>query len=342
MLHAWARRAILSFILAPLVLAGTAEAAFAAPEPSEPSEPSDIHEPIKPLKDRPPSVGPRVEWNKAWPRFRWWEYVATPLVLAGGLSMRFFLDPPDNKWQKPPSFDESVQRAMGIQGDTVARDFWQTFSDYSFRGAMVYPVIDVGVAALIHQSPDVAWQMLMVDLEGFAVTGLGIFALQALVAREPPYGRYCTGPSADADCNEPDRWRSFPSGHVAIGVAGAALTCLHHARMPLYGGKVADSAACWASVVLASGNLVGRVAANRHYMTDVMAGTVIGVLGGFVVPAALHYGFHNEARWGPSPLGAPSNKKKRRTADGVRMMIAPYGGVSGDERAMGAQVIGVF
>lgn len=283
------------------------------------------------------SVGPRaerVEWNEAWARFRWWEYAVTPIALLGGASLRLFVGPPKDRWRDVPRFDDIFYRTIAIHEDNAARSFWQTFSDVSFRAAMLHPAIDVGIAALVHREPGVAWQMLMIDLEGFAVTGLGVFGLQALVARERPYGRNCGGRDADGDCEEADRWRSFPSGHVAIGVAGAALTCMHHARIPLYGGGIADAAGCWASIALATGNLVGRVAANRHYVTDVLVGGAIGLLGGYVVPSALHYGFRDN----PAPPSASPKAAPRKKAQGVRMTLTPLAGDS----TYGAALAGIF
>lgn len=237
-----------------------------------------------------------VAWNKDWPRFQSLEYALTPLLLGGGLALRFAAEPPKERALRGGVLiDEALQSAVAVPEPGFARSFWIGVSEASFYGAMAHPFIDaVVVAGAVHGSPDVAWQMLMINMEAFAVMGLGIFATQLAYPRERPYGPLCDerGERAvDSGCDRGERWRSFPSGHVAIAVTGAMLACQHHARLPLYGGGVGDSAACWGALALAAGNAIGRIAANKHYLSDVIVGIGVGLFAGYVVPAALHYGF---------------------------------------------------
>jgi hypothetical protein len=74
------------------------------------------------------------------------------------------------------------------------------------------------------------------------------------------------------------------------------LVCANHTRIALYGNAAADIGAC----VLASANALAtgltRIAADRHYATDVVAGTGLGFAFGYAVPVLLHYSYADSAR----------------------------------------------
>ena len=112
-----------------------------------------------------------------------------------------------------------------------------------------------------------------------------------LVARERPFS-YALGPEGKrADVHSPDDDESFFSGHASATFAIAAAS-----------GTVASMRGYrWAPLVWSEGLVVAtavaylRVAADKHWLTDVVAGAVVGAAIGFAVP----YVFHG-------PTGSPS------------------------------------
>ena len=96
-------------------------------------------------------------------------------------------------------------------------------------------------------------------------------------------------PAGDATC-ESRRHLSFPSGHAALAFTAASLSCTYHVRVGVYGSRVADYAACGASVGLALATSFLRIRARRHYLSDVLVGSAIGVLAGWLLPSVLYLG----------------------------------------------------
>ena len=107
----------------------------------------------------------------------------------------------------------------------------------------------------------------------YAATGW----LKATVGRERPVLYTADAPAA---ADDPDNQRSFPSGHTAaaFGAAVSYLVVSERQHLPhrtrntvlLFGGAVTVGAL--------------RVAAGRHFPTDVLAGAALGSLIGWLVP----------------------------------------------------------
>jgi membrane-associated phospholipid phosphatase len=99
--------------------------------------------------------------------------------------------------------------------------------------------------------------------------------LKESIGRERPV-LYTEDGVAEAD--KEDNLRSFPSGHTALAFGIASSYWL--ARRDLYG-----SPGVWGWVGIAGATAVGvfRVAAGKHFPSDVLAGAVVGTLSGVVV-----------------------------------------------------------
>jgi membrane-associated phospholipid phosphatase len=264
-----------------------------------------------------------VAWSPAWPRVRPWEYVAGPALIAYGITLRFEGPQPDANWRGGILFDDAVIDAIAVRSRT--RVTIGHVTDAMFYSAMAFRLVDSALMpGLVHGKWDVALQMTFIDMESFGVVASVLWTTQLFVRRERPYMEECRNDpefaAREGDCKglpNTDMNRSFISGHPAVGVAAAALTCLHHAHMPLYGGGVGDGLACGATIAAAAVNGIGRVVAEKHYASDLILGVTLGLAAGYVVPKALHYG------WGrPTPESA----------------IVPQ--VSGD--ALGLAWVGVF
>jgi membrane-associated phospholipid phosphatase len=74
--------------------------------------------------------------------------------------------------------------------------------------------------------------------------------------------------------------RSFPSGHASLAFAVATSYWL--ARRDLTGSP---GAASWVAVGAAAGVGAFRILAGRHFLSDVVAGALLGIAGGAAVHA---------------------------------------------------------
>jgi membrane-associated phospholipid phosphatase len=162
-------------------------------------------------------------------------------------------------------------------------------------------VIDNYIVTLgVHQSADVAGQMLMINLQSLAMTGFLSLLAEHAVARERPFVPYCgadghvrnaRGQVLLNSCAGPSDNQSFYSGHSAITATMAGLTCAHHQHLPLYGGGVADLAPCLLMITASTTTGIARLMADKHWASDVVTGWTIGSFSGYVLPSVLHYGF---------------------------------------------------
>ncbi len=245
--------------------------------------------------------------------------VGTSAVIAGlnmGIGPRS-----DNPTQGGVLFDEGARNTLRV-GNELGRETARDVSDVLLTFLTSYPTLvdALLVAAWMHDSADVAVQMILMHAE--VVTF--ILALQTtanvLMSRERPYARTCGGPGADdlpgdaGLCNGSVRYYSFFSGHTSQSFASAALVCMNHAYLDLYGGGVADAIPCVSSLVLAGVTGLLRIMGDMHYATDVITGAIMGTGVGLLLPYLLHYGHddapltieneHVSVSFLPTPVGA--------------------------------------
>src|SRR5512140_2539805 len=237
------------------------------------------------------SDGPPVAWR--WQRFRTWEYPATAAALGGAVALRLAVRPPSDDWRGGILFDDWVQDHVSIQG-LKTRQCVKTMTDVFFYGSMAYRLVDSTVLPMVvWGSPDVAFQMSLIDLESFGLVAISLWGSQALFGRERPFTKRCSDPAfaATESCapDSSEHNRSFYAGHPAVVLTAAGLTCVHHAHLPLYGGGVADTMACGTMIAAAVVTGVGRVITEEHHASDLLIGYGIGVLAGFIMPEFLHY-----------------------------------------------------
>jgi membrane-associated phospholipid phosphatase len=233
-----------------------------------------------------------VDWR--WRRVAAWEYAATAAALGGAFALRFAAPSPAGDWKGGILFDDAVHDRTAIDNVDTRRTM-VSFTDAMYLGSMGYRLVD---SALL---PGAAWgnwdtslQLSMIDLEAFGVVALLLWGQQALYGRERPYIHHCPDYSEES-CNpeSEERNRSFFAGHPAIAMTAAALTCTHHAHLPLYGDATADALACAVSLSAAAATGYGRIVTEMHYPSDVIVGLGAGAFAGFVVPELLHYS-HDE------------------------------------------------
>ncbi|MDD9933719.1 MAG: phosphatase PAP2 family protein [Myxococcales bacterium] len=187
-------------------------------------------------------------------------------------------------------FDDDVRAALRVESRD-ARDDANLFSDASWLSSMAYPFVDALVVAwLVRGSPDVAFQLVVLSAQSFAITAFVTELSIHRLARERPGKSECALDSNYSEtCAEPSAFRSLPSGHTSGAFTGAALACAHHLNVPLYGDGLADVAACGLALAWASAGGVARIMTDRHWASDVLLGAGIGLSIGWLLPELVYY-----------------------------------------------------
>jgi membrane-associated phospholipid phosphatase len=243
-----------------------------------------------------------VQWNENWPRFRLIEGATLVAVTIGSSTLALSPVQDHAVWSSPILFDKAA-RDVFKSNDKNTQERAGEWSDRLYHGMVLAPyVIDNYIVALgVHRNPDVALQMTLIDLQSLGISGVMSLAGEHALGRSRPYERECTDPNGFDPvgynaCGPPGGFQSFPSGHAAAAFTMAGLTCVHHQHLPLWGGGWPDALACVGTLSLATTTGVLRLVVDRHWATDVVAGTAIGLFNGYFLPLWLHYGFGDKKR----------------------------------------------
>ena len=256
------------------------------------SSPALAVDPPDPEPDLGRGSGRRLEWDPAWSRFGVGHYTALGAgAVVTGVALAIGPDG-ENPRRGGVLIDDDVRRGLRL-GTPLDRQDARDASDILLAFNTSYPFLvdSLIVASWYRDSPDVGGQIALVTAEVYSVT----LALQTVVnvvsSRERPFVKNC-GLLIDPethDCVATNRFRSYFSGHTALSFAAASVTCVHHAKMPLFGGGAADAVPCVAGLGLAGTTGALRIMADQHYFTDVATGAVVGTLTGVSIPLLFHY-----------------------------------------------------
>ena len=202
------------------------------------------------------------------------------------------LAPKDCRVCEPNRFDALGRKALAWKDPALA----SKLSDIALYG--VAPVAVLGTGALVAHSNDRLEQYgrdLLLVAEAVAVSQALNQGMKLVVGRERPYA-HDLGPEAETVVNRPEENNlSFYSGHTNLAFALTASTATV-ARMRGYRG------ANWIWAVglpIAATVAWLRVGADKHYVTDVLAGAALGTATGVLIPA-----IHD---WGAFKRGGPSS-----------------------------------
>jgi len=255
----------------------------------------------------------RLEWSSDWARVHPASYAITGAM--GGFSLMFdglYEGGAEAQLRGPTVIDQPVRDALMASTDE-GREIAGLVSDILLGVMIAWPLVDaLVVAGLGDLNSDVAWQLTWISAESFALEMLINTLFKQLVARERPHGSRCTLEDRlenPGRCGPTGRLRSFYSGHSSFSFSAAGQVCVNHAHLPLYGSDAADAFACGAALLIASTVATLRMIADRHYVTDVLVGAVLGLGTGFLLPYLLHYqwdpGDPPETTMTAHPLSAP-------------------------------------
>ena len=265
------------------------------PPPATPLTPPAPLPTSCPYCDLTPALAARsgLHWHDHWRRVGWPEYVAVPALFATTLAIELAVEPNDEAdWNRPILFDTPVRDVLRIdsaQGRVTAG----TVSDVLVAWEILHPVVidTLFVAWAWRDSPDVAWQMFVIDAQAFALTTLLNDITKRITSRARPWvqtGDCATNPDGE-ECGYGKPNRSFYSGHAANSATGAGLICAHHTQLRLYKNPILDTGTCVLAVVGTALTGALRISSDSHWATDVLTGHVLGYVSGYLVPTLLYY-----------------------------------------------------
>lgn len=230
------------------------------------------------LQPKPPPIESRGPWYRGpYARNREINLAITGalgLYLLQGTLFDTTLLPSACRWCEPPGFDKAARNLLVWTNKSRA----DTISSYE---AYVFSPI-VGLTLLIASDSDASPTRLIDDVlpvvETVAFvqvfTQFGKYAF----ARERPYARY-PDPAHPIDPTA-DNNSSFWSGHAVFGFAitSAAATVCH------FRGYSTEPYVWAAGIALSVSVEYLRIAADKHYMSDVVVGGGVGLAAGLLVP----------------------------------------------------------
>ncbi len=233
----------------------------------------------------------RVRWRDEWPRYSFDEAALTiglgALLVAAELLPNASFTP---NWRGGLLFDDGVRSGLRLN-TFLERDNSRIAADVLMWVSMAMPVVvDAFLAVGIGDGNwDAAFQMGLISVEAYVVS-LVIWRVTALLARrQRPLDTACEAGDTSPHCDSRFATQSFFSNHAANAFTGAALTCLHHSTMPIFGDVGFDGTACVSATLLATAVGFLRVMSDHEYLTDVLTGAAIGWVSGYVLPWLLHY-----------------------------------------------------
>jgi len=232
---------------------------------------------------------PRLQWDDEWRVLEPWDWVAAGVLSAGTLTIALAADSDEGFWVRENALDRAVHRGLHARtprGRRVAA----ILSDVT-RGLVLTPAVFVDLGLAARSDPELAIRLGGASVLAFATTTFLMTGAKYAFRRERPEGRRCGGEDAEGDCEGGSRYRSFFSGHTAMAFTAASLTCTYHNRMPLYGTRASDIAACSTAMGFAAVTALLRIVAEKHHFSDVVVGAIVGFLSGFLLPTSLYFGF---------------------------------------------------
>jgi membrane-associated phospholipid phosphatase len=275
-------------IAVSVVLAVAAAAPVARAQAAPPAAPPVAAPPVV----APPVSAPPVSASSvpapAIPALRY--SLTTDLAVTGGSvafwigteALKSHLAPSTCRWCDPPGFDSSVRDALRWHDIETAN----VISYIVPLG--VEPLVLFGMDALAasrdQAAPGTAWVDILLISEATSVAMAMNQVVKFAVGRERPFIHALPEDGKAHVAHPSDNNVSFYSGHAtfafAMAVSAGTIASMRRYRM----------APCfWATgLLLAAATAYLRIAADRHYFSDVTVGAVIGSATGALLPRFFH------------------------------------------------------
>ncbi len=191
---------------------------------------------------------------------------------------------PGARWRGGILFDEPMRDVFRI-GSHDGRETAARISDIILALGVVNAfLLDSFAIPLANDDPQLALDASVAYSLALGMTLVLGELVKEGVSRARPYERYCEEDPNAPGCGNDDAFASFYSLHSGVAFTNAGFSCSMHLERNLYGDSGADGASCATSLVMATTVAALRVAADRHYLTDVLVGSAIGMVVGYLVP----------------------------------------------------------
>lgn len=181
------------------------------------------------------------------------------------------------RWCAPPAIDDKVQSALLWKDAQAAATASDVLSGVLPAGLLAFGFFSARGAG----DQDAFWPDTLVVAEAVTIAGALNVGTKYLAGRQRPYAWYGRQPSYD---DPYDRNVSFYSGHTSMAFASATAAGTVYLMRGYKGAP-------W---VLGGGLAVAaftgylRIAADKHWFTDVVVGAAVGSLVGWAVPYLFH------------------------------------------------------
>jgi membrane-associated phospholipid phosphatase len=231
-----------------------------------------------------------LHWHHHWKTVGVPEYAITGVLGATALGVELLIKPEGAAdWNTPILFDSAVRDALRI-GSASGRETAKDLSDVLFFVSIAHPLVDDLVFAWwLRESPQVAWQMFVINAQAYAFTLAANVVTKRLTGRARPWAEDCDERPLDARCASGEGYRSFYSGHAAVTATGAGLICAHHTQLSLYRNDYLDTGACITAVLGTALTGALRIASDNHWASDVVIGHLMGYFAGYLYPTLMYY-----------------------------------------------------
>ena len=219
------------------------------------------------------------------PDLEWWPWLATVPLLATTLVVDVAVPSDAPRWSRFGPMDRAFS---SWARDTIeGRRRAARASDIFLLATAAAPLVDaISWNQAGTSRSRVTYRLLTVDSLGFALQGLLSVSLKHALRRPRPYVASCEAdPAHDPGCDSSSRFQSFTSGHAAAAFTGAALVCAHQR---LRGRTLLGHIECATALAFASFTGALRIVAERHYVSDVIGGALIGLISGYLLPLLLY------------------------------------------------------
>lgn len=267
-----------------LVLVMITRTAIAQPLPGPATDTGKPPEPTTPTTKQPPSLRDHLVRHMAF-------------VVGGGVVWIFSesaykrsLAPMDCRWCGVDGFDNWMRNRLKW-GNTKLADSISNVTGFTLTPAV--PLILTAAMTFRQRGPDDGLDDMLSIIEAGVAVSLIDQTVKFSAGRQRPFVHFDTDPSRvhDSDDN-----LSFFSGHsslsFALATAGGMVSSHRHQKIAPY---------VWGlGLGFASITAYLRVAADKHYTTDVVTGAVVGAAVGYLGPTWFH---QHEIVLSPTPGG---------------------------------------
>lgn len=266
-----------------IVLAGLARTAVAQPVPG-PAGLGYAPQPTTPTTKQPPTLRNHL-------------LVHAAFVVGGGAiwifsetAFKSSLAPDVCRWCQPDGFDTWVRDGLRWK-NTGRADTLSSIAGFTLTPAV--PLILTAAATFRARGPDDGLDDALSIIEAGVAASLIDQGVKFAAGRQRPFVHFNTDPTRPHDSDDN---LSFFSGHTSlafsIAVAGGTVSSHRHQKIAPW---------VWGlGLAFASTSGYLRIAADKHYATDVLAGGVVGAAVGYFGPTLFHT---HELVLSPTPGG---------------------------------------